>query len=267
MSDDLAMYDAAMAAFMFDATDPSKRELEGASSLVVLKTGRDRLYSLNCCVCGQQVKLRQPVVSKFIGTWNQALRGGREAVLKTRHHCETTHPNEYIWWAIPRGGDAVNETASASMDELMRYVLDRTATKLGIHSMMSVASNNAWSLEMKALALALFIGKRHTISMSILEHASSRVLFYKKLFKKSDYAIIRKQAVSHLDIMAHSLTDQCRQYRECIFDNVNYDAYINRLQLCYFERGRWRRLTPITSSDVTSDATLFGSLPIPVHSG
>jgi len=193
------------------------------------------------------------------------LRGGREAVLKTRHHCETTHPNEYLWWAIPTGGNAVNESASARMDELMRYVLDRTTTKIGIDSIRSFASNKALSVEKKALFLSMFIGKRHLYSLAILEYASSRVFFYKKLFNKSDLVIIRKQAVSHIENMAHSLMDQCREYRKCIFDNINFDVYINRLQLCYFERGRWRRLTPITSYDAFSEASLFGSVPLPVH--
>lgn len=137
------------------ATDTSRQE--GASSLVVLKTGRDRVYSIDCPVCGVGVKLGVPVVCEFIGTWNQTLRGGREAALKGRQHCEDTHPDEYVWWAIPRGRDATNESSSARMDELMRYVLKRTVEKVGIESLTTLCSNEKWSLDRKALALSLFI--------------------------------------------------------------------------------------------------------------
>jgi len=245
---------------MGTTVDCSKRE--GAASLFVLKTGRDRVHSVNCPVCGTKIKLGVPVVSEFIGTGNQALRGGRQAVMKIRHHCETIHPNEYVWWAVPTGGVAVNETTTARMDEFMRYVLDRTAAKLGIHVVRSIASNDAWCLKKKIIALSSFIFKRYMASLAILEYTSHSIFRYKKLAQNTDLATkMQNQASLHLETMAYSLIKQCRQYAEIIFDNTTYDAYINRLQLCYFERGRWRMLDSATSST----ASVFGSATLLVQ--
>ena len=241
------------------STDHSNRE--GVSSLVVLKTGIDRVYSLNCPVCGTKIELGIPVISEFIGKGNQALRGGRNAIMKIRQHCEAIHPNEYVWWAVPTGGDVVNVTASARMDECMRYVLEQTAGRVAIHAVRSIASNDAWSLDTKIFALCNFIHERYLMSLSLVEFTSYRIFKFKKLGVNTDLATIRNQAKSHIEKMRQGLINQCQQYAEIIFDKRTYGAYVNRLQLCYFERGRWRMI----GSAASSTLSLFGSEPLPVQ--
>lgn len=144
------------------------------------------------------------------------------------------------------------------MDELMRYVLKRTVEKVGIESLTTLCSNEKWSLDRKALALSLFIYQRQVISLSILEFTPLRIVNEKKLFDTSELAIIRKQAASDIDTMTTTLMRQCRQYAECIFDETEYAMYMNRLQLCYLDRGRWRRFR----QGIPSTASVFGSVRI-----
>lgn len=231
---------AALTAAPLCATDTSK--LECVSSLAVLKTGTDRVHSLKCSVCGEHVDLGIPVVCEFVGTWNQSLRGGREAVLRMRRHCDAHHRDEYVWWAVPTGGAATNDNESDWMDELMRYVLERAATKLSIQALRQCASNASWTLETKLFALTFLIWNRGIYSHCVLEYASSRIVNYKKLFTKSGLATIRRKAASHIESMTVALMAQCRQNAEVIFDAKHFDKCMNRLQLFYFQRGWWRKL-------------------------
>lgn len=217
-------------------------KLHNVASQIVCDAAGDRIHSLSCPVCGEVMKFFPPVVCEPLGT-RQVLRGEREAVRNVRRHCEERHPNEYVWWCIPTGGEPKNETEWAKMDELMRYILERTAIRIGTCSLSIIPSKSEWSLETKACALSFFIYKRYHESLHVLEYAKGRIVSYKKLFSDAEYRVVREKVALYLLAMAQSLMRQCRQHKEYIFSSTNYQKCINRLQLCYFERGRWRDLS------------------------
>jgi len=67
----------------------------------------------------------------------------------------------------------------------------------------------------------------------------------------------------YVEKMAHLI--ECRQYVERIVDKTKYNYYINRLQLCSYERGKWKKLLSNWVSGDTVFGTLHTSTQTPVH--
>jgi len=229
------------------------------SSLVVLKTGRDRIYCLKCCVCDEVVKLRQPVICQFLDTWDRTIPGGRGAVTKLRDHCAANHATEFAWRVLPSGGTGVvsNESQSQAvddMDELIRYSLESAASKEKIDCVNRTSSTAGWTTERLKFNLFLFIVKRFMIAKCIIKFGCKELVRSKKLFRGLDMRVVREEAKGHVDNMSREMSNQVALYSNEIFDDAKRDRYMNRLQLCYVERRRWRRLL----TECKSAENIFG---------
>jgi len=216
-----------------------------AMQLLLLTKFSNRTQQIQCCVCMEFVKLKQPVVCDFTESWNINTHGDRCALQKLRDHCQKYHPHEYIWKVVPNciicdDSDSEEENKKLNdMDELIRFSLERAACICTINILSNIACHKM-NIETKSLIVSKLIHSRCDIARTLIQYGCKEIIRKKQLFKHLDKNQIRKEAISNITRLEDQLQLDLEFNRNNWLGKKNHDRYINYLQLCFVQKGKWR---------------------------